>query len=109
MTPAAEEMLRTFGLVHAPEAAPSMLELKLESPVEDALVAGDFYDSGEPIAACAWPLLIQVGGLARLAGPRLELSPRGRAALARPSYETLGALWARWLRSVSSFSTQRLS
>ena len=76
--------------------------------VEDVLVAGDFYDSGEPIAAFAWPLLIQVGGLARLAGTRLELSPRGRAALARPSYETLGALWARWLNSVSTDELARI-
>src|SRR5579859_4675347 len=76
--------------------------------VEDVLVAGDFYDSGEPIAAFAWPLLIQVGGLARLAGPRLELSPRGRAALARPSYETLGALWAKWLSSVSTDELARI-
>src|SRR5580700_8539736 len=76
--------------------------------VEDVLVAGDFYDSGEPIAAFAWPLLIQVGGLARLAGTRLELSPRGRAVLARPSYEALGALWARWLGSVSTDELARI-
>jgi len=76
--------------------------------VEDVLVAGDFYDSGEPIAAFAWPLLIQVGGLGRLAGTRLELSPRGRAALARPSYEVLGALWARWLGSVSTDELARI-
>jgi hypothetical protein len=72
------------------------------------LVAGDFYDSGEPIAAFAWPLLIQVGGLARLAGTRLELSPRGHAALARPSYEALGALWGRWLGSVSTDELARI-
>jgi hypothetical protein len=76
--------------------------------VEDVLVAGDFYDSGEPIAAFAWPLLIQVGGLGRLASTRLELSPRGRAALARPSYEALGALWARWLGSVSTDELARI-
>ena len=76
--------------------------------VEDVLVAGDFYDSGEPIAAFAWPLLIQVGGLARLVGTRLELSSRGRAALARPSYEALGALWARWLGSVSTDELARI-
>ena len=57
-------------------------------------MAGDFYDTGEPIAAFAWPLLIQLGGLARLAGSRLELSARGRATLASPSYEALAALWA---------------
>ena len=76
--------------------------------VEDVLVAGDFYDSGEPIAAFAWPPLIQVGGLARLAGTRLELSARGRAALARPSYEALGDLWARWLGSVSTDELARI-
>ena len=76
--------------------------------VEDVLVAGDFYDSGEPIAAFAWPLLIQVGGLARLAGTRLELTPRGRTVLARPSYEALGALWAKWLGSVSTDELARI-
>ena len=76
--------------------------------VEDVLVAGDFYDSGESIAAFAWPLLIQVGGLVRLAGTRLELSSRGHAALARPSYEALGALWARWLGSVSTDELARI-
>ena len=76
--------------------------------VEDVLVAGDFYDSGEPIAAFAWPLLIQVGGLVRLASTRLELSSRGRAVLARPSYEALGALWARWLGSVSTDELARI-
>jgi hypothetical protein len=69
--------------------------------VEDVLVAGDYYDTGEPIAAFAWPLLLQAGGLAQLAGTRLELTARGQAALARPSYQTLGALWDRWLTSVS--------
>src|ERR1700689_5018670 len=53
--------------------------------VEDVLVAGDFYDAGEPISAFAWPLLLQAGGLAQLAGTRLELTARGSAALARPS------------------------
>jgi hypothetical protein len=74
--------------------------------VEDVLVAGDYYQAdhfgaSEPIAAFAWPLLLQAGGLAQLAGPRLELTARGRAALAQPSYQTLGALWDRWLTSVS--------
>ena len=79
--------------------------------VEDALVAGDYYDGadlrprtahhgtgahrdgGEPIAAFAWPMLLQAGGLARLAGTGLELTPRGEAVLARPSYQALGELW----------------
>jgi hypothetical protein len=76
--------------------------------IEDALVAGDFYDSGEPIAAFAWPRLIQVGGLARLSGICLELTPRGRATLAGPSYEALAALWARWLGGVSTDELARV-
>jgi hypothetical protein len=81
--------------------------------VEDVLVAGDYYESGEPIAAFAWPLLILTGGLAALAredtaGLRLELTPRGRAVLAGPSYADLGALWDRWLRSVSTDELSRV-
>jgi len=75
--------------------------------VEDALVAGDYYER-EPIAAFAWPLLLQVGGLARRAGTALELTSRGRAALARPSYAALGALWDRWLTSVSHDELARI-
>jgi len=84
---------------------PSAATVKL---IEDALVAGDFYDSGEPIAAFAWPRLIQVGGLARLSGTQLELSPRGCATLASPSYEALAALWARWLVAVSTDEMARI-
>ena len=111
--------------------------------VEDVLVAGDYYDAGEPIAAFAWPLLILTGGLAVLArgddelhslprprlegmaggyelqsppvprregatGVRLELTPRGRAVLDGPSYADLGALWDRWLRSVSTDELSRV-
>ena len=35
-------------------------------------------------------MLLQAGGLARLAGTRLELTPRGEAVLAQPSYQALG-------------------
>ncbi len=69
--------------------------------VEDVLVAGDYYDRAEPIAACAWPILLLTGGLARLDGSRLELTTRGQGVLAGPSYPALGALWERWLRNVS--------
>jgi hypothetical protein len=83
--------------------------------VEDTLVAGDYYDGTdleaahhEPIAAFAWPMLLQAGGLARLAGTRLELTPRGEAVLARPCYQALGDLWGRWLRSVSHDEFSRI-
>jgi hypothetical protein len=69
--------------------------------VEDELVAGDYYDGLQPIAAFAWPLIVQAGGLAQLTGTRLRLSGRGEQALAAPGYDTLAALWQRWLRNVS--------
>jgi hypothetical protein len=91
---AADGQLRCSAVTRRPSATTTRL-------VEDALVAGDYYDAGEPIAAFAWPLLVQIGGLAQLAGAQLELTARGRRVLAGPSYEALGALWARWLKSVS--------
>jgi len=51
--------------------------------VAEALVAGDFYPE-EAVAAFAWPLLLQAGGLARLEGPRLTLTPKGRKAMGNP-------------------------
>jgi hypothetical protein len=60
------------------------------------LVHGDFYPE-EPIAAFAWPLLLQAGGLASLDGTRLRLTPKGRAALGKPSADAIRGLWRRWL------------
>ncbi len=56
----------------------------------------DFYPD-EPIATFAWPLLIQAGGLATLDGTRLQLTLKGRAALGKPTAETIRHLWRRWL------------
>jgi hypothetical protein len=99
---AADGRLRCAAATRRPLAATIRL-------VDDALVAGDYYgdpegdpgDDGEPIAAFAWPMLLQAGGLARLTGSALELTPRGQAALARPSYRAVGDLWDRWRASVS--------
>jgi len=77
--------------------------------VDDVLVGGDYYDAGgEPIAAFGWPMLLQSGGLARLAGTTLELTPRGEAVLAQPSYQALGTLWERWRKSVSHDELSRI-
>jgi hypothetical protein len=65
--------------------------------VADVLVAGDFYPD-DAIAAFAWPLLLQAGGLARLDGTRLALTPQGRKALGRPSHEVVRTMWERWPR-----------
>jgi hypothetical protein len=84
---------------------PSAATVKL---IEDCLVGGDYYGAGnhcgqggEPIAAFAWPLIVQVSGLARLVGTRLELTARGAEAMARPGYATIGGVWDRWLKNVS--------
>jgi hypothetical protein len=93
---------------HAATRRPLAATVRL---VEDVLVAGDYYDrraDGEPIAAFGWPMLLQAGGLARMEGTRLELTPRGEAALARPCYPALGTLWDRWLRSVSQDELTRI-
>jgi hypothetical protein len=64
--------------------------------VRSRLVSGDFY-AEEPIASFAWPLLLQAGGLARIEGGRLRLTPKGRAALSAPAAEVIRGLWQRWL------------
>jgi len=97
---AADGQVRCSAATRRPFAATLAL-------VEDVLVAGDYYD-GEPIASFAWPLLLQVGGLARRTATTLELTARGRAVLARPSYTALGALWDRWLASVSHDELARI-
>jgi hypothetical protein len=97
---AADGQVRCSAATRRPFAATLAL-------VDDALVAGDYYE-GEPIASFAWPLLLQVGGLARRAGTTLELTSRGRSALATPSYAALGALWDKWLTSVSQDELSRI-
>ena len=64
--------------------------------IETHLAHGDFY-ADEPVAAFAWPLLIQAGGLAKLDGARLVLTPKGRTALRKPLAEGIRELWRRWL------------
>ncbi|MCX4783453.1 helicase-associated domain-containing protein [Streptomyces sp. NBC_01264] len=66
--------------------------------VAEVLDAGDFY-AGEPIAAFAWPLLLQAGGLAQLAAGKLALTKRGQQALTQPAHKVLAGLWQRWLSS----------
>jgi Helicase conserved C-terminal domain len=64
--------------------------------VDSHLAHGDFYGD-DPIAAFAWPLLIQAGGLAKVEGGRLQLTAKGRAALRKPPAEIIRQLWQRWL------------
>ena len=64
--------------------------------VAKTLSAGDFYPD-EPIAAFAWPMLVQAGGLAEITGGKLQLTAKGRAALGKPAAGVVQALWRSWL------------
>jgi hypothetical protein len=66
--------------------------------VTEVLQDGDFYPD-HAIAAFAWPLLVQAARLAELAGGRMQLTPRGRATLAKAPSGALSLLWNRWLAS----------
>jgi hypothetical protein len=73
------------------------------------LTDGDFYAPGEieshkfdavqdfNIQAFAWALLLQAGGLAKSSAGRLQLTPTGRKATARPAHETIRGIWEKWL------------
>lgn len=60
------------------------------------LSGGDYYQD-EAIASFAWPLLLLAGGLARLEGPWMHTTARGRTVLEEPRPEHLQGLWDRWL------------
>ena len=48
------------------------------------------------IRAYAWPCIIQAAGLTTLSGGKLGLSPAGRKALDKPSYEGIRNAWNKW-------------
>jgi hypothetical protein len=73
---------------------PSQITVRM---VEEVLLGGDYYRDGEPIAAFAWPLLLQAGGLALLAGTTMQPTARGRTVLESPDPAALAGLWSRWL------------
>jgi hypothetical protein len=79
--------------VSATTRKPSAATVKL---LAGALPGGDFYED-HAIAAFAWPLLLQAGGLAD--GPRMQLTPRGSAALRKDPVLTVKLLWGRWLKA----------
>ncbi len=76
--------------------------------VRATLESGDYYadqppkrkyydQNAGPIRAFAWPMLIQAGGLAQLAGTRLQLTKSGRKALSEAPAVTIRALWKKWM------------
>ncbi|MDM8547270.1 hypothetical protein QUF61_12305 [Candidatus Venteria ishoeyi] len=50
------------------------------------------------IKAFAWPLLLQVGGLAECSGKKLQLSTAGQKALGDAPEKTFSKLWKNWLK-----------
>ena len=64
--------------------------------VAEVLAGGDFYRD-EAIAAYAWPLIVQAGGLATVSGGKLQLTARGRAALSQPAHDVIRQLWRSWV------------
>ena len=78
--------------------------------INAALEGGDYYphvaakdkwtdENAGPIRAFAWPLIIQAGGIAELAGTRLQLTKAGRKALSDPPAQTLRTLWKKWMKT----------
>jgi hypothetical protein len=111
---AQRELLSVLRLADAGKVAVSDKTRKASAATIDAITAildgGDFYpqvpptdkwhDSNTgPIRAFAWPLLIQAGGLAQLAGTRLQLTKAGRKALSEPAAGTIRTLWTKWLKT----------
>jgi hypothetical protein len=79
--------------------------------IEGLLLNGDWYGKDDdedaarwaggpirPIRAFAWPLLLQAGGLAKIEGSKLGLTPRGKKALSQPLHEVVKGLHERWQR-----------
>lgn len=77
--------------------------------IRNFLVGGDFYDVADQseydhdpgsdlaIRAFAWPLILQVAGLASPSGTRLELSAAGRKALGQAPEVVLRSAWKKWI------------
>jgi hypothetical protein len=77
--------------------------------IDAVLLGGDWYAAEDeqgaepweggsirPIQPFAWPALLQTGGLAKLDGSRLALTPRGNKALSQPLAEVVAGLFERW-------------
>jgi len=109
---AQRELLSVLRLVDAGKIAVSDKTRRASASTIDAITTildgGDYYprvpveskwhdENAGPIRAFAWPLLIQAGGLAQLAGTRLQLTKAGRKALSEPTAATIRTLWTKWL------------
>lgn len=109
---AQRELLSVLRLVDAGKVAVSDKTRRASASTMDAITTildrSDYYphvpakdkwddENAGPIRAFAWPLLIQAGGLAQLAGTRLQLTKAGRKALSEPAASTIRTLWTKWM------------
>lgn len=69
--------------------------------ISEQLSAGDWYNDEEigPMQAFAWPLLLQGGGLAKIAGTGLELTPAGVKARKTNLAAGIKTIWNKWEKS----------
>jgi len=111
---AQDDVVSMLRLVEAGRVAVSdKTRLPSAATVKDIagiLSAGDYYsatmtidgieyddtDIG-PIKGFAWPMILQVGGLAELSGKKLKLTPAGQKALTSNTADVLRSLWKKWL------------
>jgi hypothetical protein len=111
---AQRDLISVIRLVDAGKVAVSDATRRASGATIAAIAAildrGDYYprvpvkdkwhdENAGPIRAFAWPLLIQAGGLAQLAGPRLHLTKAGRKALSDPAAATIHTLWTKWVNT----------
>jgi hypothetical protein len=111
---AQREVLSILRLVDAGKVAVSDKTRRASASTIDTITeildGGDYYphvpagnkwydENAGPIRAFAWPLLIQAGGLAQLAGTRLQLTRAGRKALSEPAAATIRTLWTKWMNT----------
>ena len=109
---AQRELLSVLRLADAGKVAVSDKTRRASASTIDAITTilgrGDYYprmpaknkwydENAGPIRAFAWPLLIHAGGLAQLAGTRLQLTRAGRKALSEPAAGTIRTLWTKWM------------
>ena len=111
---AQRELLSVLRLADTGKLAVSDKTRRPSASTIEAITAvldrGDYYphvpaenkwsdENAGSIRAFAWPLLIQAGGLAQLAGTRLQLTKAGRKALSEPAAGTIRTLWTKWMNT----------
>ncbi|HEY9299135.1 MAG TPA: hypothetical protein VIQ31_22810, partial [Phormidium sp.] len=121
---AQQDLMAVLRLINAGKIAvsdktnyPTAVTIKA---ITSVLSGGDFYIDKEPeqrqpyeeviggIRAFAWPLIVQVAGLAELSGKKLSLTKAGQKALSEPLEKTLRTAWQKWVKNKSFDELRRI-